>query len=216
MLMVRFYIKNIDYDTFVDKLMPFIEKWLLEKDNIFADAVKKLISKRGRPTTFSRTLISLLPNKNEFTAWLVPHFQEVLLEYLNTMLIDKGIIAKITELHIDHVIRKRSNQSVLKLEVTIASIDYEKTAENLAPMLMQKLAGTDTRTGRIVKMFSEKEGLSGNIAQAVIGAIPEAYRDELLAGILSEAKQEITEMANILIEENDLVARISNLSIKSI
>ena len=42
MLMVRFYIKNIDYDTFVDKLMPFIEKWLLEKDNIFADAVKNI------------------------------------------------------------------------------------------------------------------------------------------------------------------------------
>ncbi len=98
----------------------------------------------------------------------------------------------------------------------VASIDYEKTVENLAPMLIQKLAGTDTRTGRIVKMFSEKEGLSGNIVQAVAGAIPEAYRDELLAGVLSEAKQEITEMANILIEENDLVARISNLSIKSI
>jgi hypothetical protein len=209
----KFYIKNINYDTIVELTMPYVVQWLSEKDNLFYDILKSIISKKGKPSKFSKLLVSIIPKKTDMTAALLPHFDDVLVEYLNNLLMKNGVTAKITSIDFDSM--ERRQETMLKIEITIDNIDYDKTVEGLLPVILQKLSEKEEKSSRIAKILKSLDGLPGNMVKGALGAIPKGQRDELAVMLLTEFRDELTETLNTVVNKNHIEAEISEIKFDS-
>ena len=55
MLVIRLYATDIDYNTVAEAVMPYIAKGLSDKENLFYDILKNVISKDdGKPSGISK------------------------------------------------------------------------------------------------------------------------------------------------------------------
>ncbi|MDD3173916.1 MAG: hypothetical protein PHF63_09675 [Herbinix sp.] len=214
MLKTKIYLKEINYNTLVDLMMPFIEKWLTEKDNIFYNIFSKMISNNGKPTKLSKFLVSVIPNKSNVAASILPHFNEVLIEYLNNLLIKNGIAVRITSIKIESI--ERRYETMLRIEINIDEIDYEKTIDNLLSVMIQRLSEKEDKSGKIGRLLLSLNGLPNQVLKAAIGAIPKEQRDELAASIISEYKEELADILNSIVSQNNIKAEISEINIHSI
>lgn len=212
MIRIKLYLKDINYNSFVDIVMPYLLKWLSDKDNVFLDVFSKMISKNGKSSSFSKFLVSLIPNKERLVASILPHYDTVLIEYINDMLKKNNIIAKVKK--IDFMNVKGSNKDMLKIEVAIKDIDYEQTIVNLTPVILQKMAEQDSKASKIAQLLLSREELPVNILKAAVGAIPKEQRDELISEIFMEYKEEITESLNMVITNNNIKAELFNINMK--
>ncbi len=211
MLITKVYLKDIDYHTVVDIAMPYIVKWLSEKDNFFYEMLKNIISRKGKPTVFSKILISVLPKKSDMAASLLPHFDDVLIEYCNNLLVEKNMIAKITSISMNSI--ERRHETMLKIEVKIDDIDYEKTAVNLLPVLLERLNEKDDKSRKLVRTIRNMNELPEQVLTAAIRAIPLWKRDELVAFVLTEYKEEVSDMLKAVIIKNNIKADIKDFKI---
>lgn len=213
MLVIKIFAKKINYNTIVEIAMPYITQWLSEKDSLFYKIIKNTISKNGKATAFSKVLVTILPKKNNMAASLMPHFDDALIEYANSMLEEKQVIAEITSLKMDSIERRKVK--MLKIEVKVDHIDYEKTVDNLLPMLVQKLSEKDEKTKRVADIISGLGELPRNMLQAALGVIPVDQRDDLIAQILSQYNKELIEILNSVVEKNQIEAEISDIKIEA-
>ena len=85
MLRVEAEVKEINYDSLTELLMPYLVTWLTSQDSRFYGLISKFISKEGKPNRLSKFLISSIPKKTELAVWILPRFKELLLEYVNTL-----------------------------------------------------------------------------------------------------------------------------------
>ncbi|HWT76917.1 MAG TPA: hypothetical protein VN258_19625 [Mobilitalea sp.] len=212
MIRVRFYLLDINYHSLVDSVMPYLTKWLSEKDNLFFDAFSKIISKDGKSSAFSRFVVSLIPNKEHLISSILTHYDELLTEYVKDLLKNNHIIAKLKGIHFEAV--EGSRKDMLKVEFAIEDIDYEQTILQLIPQLMQKMAEQDGKSGKLVRLLQRYNELPQNVLMAAIGAIPKEQRDKLLAEILMEYSEELTGALNMMIAKNNIKAEISNMNMK--
>jgi hypothetical protein len=214
MVIVRLYVKDIDYNTVFDTAMPFIAKGLSDKDNIALDVFKNIISNQGKPSGLSKLVVSLIPNKDGVAVSVLPHYEEELIKFLNDLLRRNNIIAVIKTLSLKTV--ERSQGKMLRIEVTIDDIDYEQTVTNLAPTVLLKLTEQEGKAGKVAQILMEQNELPGNVLKAAMGAIPKQLRDELLADILMEYRQDLTGVLNELITKNNIKAEIKDIKILSL
>jgi hypothetical protein len=208
------YAKNIDYNTIVETAMPYLANWLSEQDNFFYEILKKMISKKGKPTAFSKILVTLMPKKSEMAAAILPHFDDVLIEYLNNNLIKKYASARISSLKMDTV--ERRNDTMLRIEIKVEDIDYEKSASALFPLLLSKLSDKDEKTQKIAHLIEGLGELPNQVILAALGAIPVQQRDELAVKILSEFDLELVTTINSIIEGYHMKANVTNIKVDSI
>lgn len=211
MLKAELYLKDINYNSITDIMMPYLAKWLSEKDNTFLDLFKNIISKKGKPSGFSKFLINIIPGKDYLVASIISNNEGVLVEYLNELIQKNGVIAVIREINFDTV--EGSKKDMLKIEVTIDAIDYEETIVNLAPMLLQKMTEQEGNTSKLAQLLIKTKDLPCDVLKAAIGAIPKEQRDELLANILTIYKQELSESLNEAITKNNIKAEIKDFNI---
>lgn len=214
MIRAKVYAKNINYNTLVELLMPHIVKWLSDKDSFFYDIFAKMISNKGKPTKFSKLLVSVIPNKTDMAATILPHFDDVLLEYLNSLLVQNNIVAKIISIKTDTL--ERNHETLLKIEINADEIDYEKTMEYKLPIILQKLSEQEEKSGRLAKLILGLNELPTQVIKAAVGAIPSEQRDDLAVAFLTEYKIELKEMVNTIITNNNVKAEISAIKIDSI
>lgn len=214
MIRAVFYVKDIDYQMLIDTMMPYIEKGLTKKDNPASDLFSKLISKNGKPTKFSNFMVSLIPKKDEMVACLMPHFDEVLIQYLNSMLSDHGIPAKVTGFKTDSITRKQ--ESLLRFVVVIDSIDYEAAAQNLLPTLLSKLMEKQDSAGRIGHLLFGMKELPAAMVKAAIAAIPPLQRDDIAAAVLTEYREDLRKYLNEVIIRKEIKASIRKIKIESV
>lgn len=213
MIKAKFYVKEIDYNAMIELAMPFIAKGLSDKNNFFFDVVTGIISKNGKPTGFSRLLLSLIPNKDGVAASILPHFDEVFIEYLKEQLRKYRIVARIRSIKFETI--ERSHRKMLKIEITVEEIDYEQTIKNLAPVILQTLSEKEDKAGKLAKLLLGLKDLPANMLTAAIEVIPKWQRDELLADILMEYQEELTGTLNALAENNNVKAEISEIKVVS-
>lgn len=213
MIRTEIFIKNIDYDTLVRIMMPYLEKGLTEKDNLLTGLFAKIISKDGKPTKFSNLLLSLIPKKEDMVACILPHFDELLIELMNSQLEKNKIIARVTNLAIDSLTGK--NGKALRLRLEINSIDYEKTIENLMPYLLQWLSEKAHSVGRIGGLLLEWKGLPVTMVKAAIGVIPVNQRDEIVVALLTEYRKELKSFLNEMLVRNHISAEICKIVIEN-
>lgn len=214
MIKAVFYLKDIDYQTLIDTMMPFIEKGLSKKENPVTNIFSKLISKNGKPTRFSNFLVSLIPKKDEMVACLMPHFDEVLVQYMSGLLSEHGIPAKVTGLKTDTFTRKQ--ESLLRLCVEIDAIDYQTAVQNLLPSLLITLSNKQDGTGRIGHLLLGIKELPVTMVKAAIDAVPPQKRDDLVATVLTEYREDIRKYLNEMIVSKQIKAEIRKIKIESV
>lgn len=214
--MIRFHIyaRNIDYNAFIELAMPYIVKWLSEKDNFFYEILKKIISKKGKPTAFSKILVTLLPKKAEMAAAILPHFDDILMEYLNNSIIPKYASAEVVSMKMDTI--ERRHDTMLRIEINIDDINYEKTAEALLPTLITKLSDKNETSAKVARLLKDLGELPNQVLAGALGAIPEKQRDELTAKILTEFADELVTMLNSVVTANNIKADISDIKVDSL
>ncbi len=209
----RLYINNIDYDTLVEMLMPYIDKALSEKDNPLYGIVNRVINNDGKPSKFSKFLFSVIPDKSNMVALIFPYFDELMIKYTNELLIRNNLSAKIMSIKIKNC--EGGQKAMLKIEIKLDEIDYEKTAENLLPQIIQKLSEKEDQSGKLGRFLLKFNGLPNQVLKAAIAAIPIEERDALVVAFLSEYKEEIITACNEMITQNNVQANISEMKFGS-
>lgn len=213
MIRTRLYFSNIDYDTLVEILIPYIDKTLSEKDNPFYGLVNRAISKEGKPTKFSKFLLSIIPDKTNMVAFIFPYFDELMIKYTNKLLISNNLSAKVISIKIKNC--EGSQKALLKIEIKVDDIDYEKTAENLLPQILLKLSEKEDQSGKLGRFLLQLSGLPNQVLKAAISAIPSEQRDSLVTAFLSEYKEELKAAFNDVIIQNNIQANISEIKFSS-
>lgn len=211
MLRVRLYLKDIDYISILNLVMPYMEKWLSKNNNTLLELLKNLISKEGKPSGFSKFIVNILPCKDNILTSVVSNNGAVFTAYLNDLLRKNGIVVCIEKLYVVTV--EGSKNDMLKVEVTIDAIDYEETMENLVPMILQKMSETENNTRKLAELLLSLNELPINMLKAAIGVVPRYQRDELLTKFLSLYTQEITEVLNSTLSKNNIKAEIEQINI---
>lgn len=214
MVIVKLYARNIDYNSIVNTAMPFIAKGLSDKDSLFFDILKNIISDHGKPSGLSKLLVSAIPQKDKIAATLLSDFKNTLREAVNEQIRKNNIIAEIKTLNFKTI--ERNQVKMLKIEITVDDIDYGQTAANITPTLLVKLAEQDSKAGKIVQLLMGMPDIPGNMVSAAIGAIPKDQRDTLFANILMEYRAELTDSLNKIIEKNNIKADIKSIKVTSV
>lgn len=214
MIRASAYLRNINYNALVEAVMPYIDKWLSDKDNLFYDTINKIISNNGKPSKFSKFVVSAIPKKTNLTASILPHFNSLLKEYLNNQLGREQISAKITRMKIDSM--EGSKESMLKIEIQIDEIDYEKTIDGLLPKLIQSLGEKEGQPGKLGDLLLKMKELPAQMIKAAIKTVPAEQRDGLLAAVLSEYKEELSDFLSSIAAQNNIKAEVSNLNISGV
>jgi hypothetical protein len=214
MLRAEVYSKNIDCYSLVEMVMPHIEKGLSNTENPLYHMASRVISKNGKPSKFSKFILSVIPKKEDMLVSILSHFDDALVEFLNKQLDVNNIAAKI--MSIKTGMFEGKVESMLKIEILIDEIDYGKTIDNLLPHMIQKLSEREDKSGKIGHILLDLRELPSEVMKAAIRAIPVKQRDALIAMILSEYKDEIADTLNAMIVKNNIEAEISDININSI
>ena len=213
MLIAKLYLYDIDYTSVADFAMPYLLKWCKDQDSLLLDFLAKLISKEKKASGFSKFVLSVIPKKEQLAATLISNHSAEITKYLNDTFIENGIVAVVKDL--DFLVLERSGKDMLRIELVLEDIDYEQTIMNLLPLIMQKLQEQEGEASRIAKLLFKWGDLPKNVLSAVIQAIPENQRDELLTSIFTEYKQELQGVLNEMIIKNEIKLKIRDIDLKS-
>lgn len=193
MLRLNAEVQDIDYDTLVDLILPF--------------------SKEGKPNRFTRFLVSKIPKKTELAVWILPHFNKILMEYINNLLEKYQVAALVKGLKAETV--ERGYKKMLRVEFIIDEVDYEKTVDNLLPIVLQQLAEKEDESSKLPKILLRLKKLPRQVLGAAVRAIPKEQRDEVTALFLNEYKEELTGTLNSILIKNSIKAEIKNIKVQA-
>ncbi len=211
MIRIKGEVKEIDYDTLFELIMPFLVSWLSDQNNKFYGLVTKLISNQGKPNRLSKLIVSAMPKKTELAVWALPHFDEMLVEYMNHITKKNGIVARVSDLKAQTI--ERSGKKMLRIEFLIDEVDYEKTAEDLLPIILQQLSEKEDSSSKLPKLLLSLKKLPRQVLGAAVRAIPKEQRDEITCLFLNEYKEELTGVLNDLLLQNSIKAEVQNIKI---
>jgi len=211
MLKIKAQVKDINYDTLIELFMPYLVAWLSDQDNKFYGLVSKLISKEGKPNRLSRFIVSALPKKTELAVRILPHFDDMLMEYINNQLDKNLVFARVKELKAETIVR--SSRAMLRIEFVIDEVDYEKTSDNLLPIILQQLSEKEDQSSKLPRILMSMKRLPRQVLGAAVRAIPKEQRDEVTSIFLNEYKEELTALVNTLLIQNNIQAEVRELNV---
>jgi len=209
----RLYIKNIDYLSVVERLMPVIARELSDLDNVFTDTIKKIISKNNKPRVFTKVLVSLIPNKDELAVSLLQQYSYDILLYANKALHNLMIIADIKSIKARTL--ERACGRLIKLEIQIGNIDYEQTAVNLMPMTFDVINKDNKMAGKAISIITKNYKFIEKMLRAALKELPEDEKNEMLVNILREFRKEIIDAVNQAIIRNGIKAELKDINFAS-
>lgn len=211
MIYIKGEVKDIDYDALLELTMPYLISWMSDQNNKFYSLMTKVISNKGKPNRLSKLIISALPKKTELAVLALPHFDEMLVEYINHIANKNGIVARVSDLKAQTI--ERNDKKMLRIEFLIDEVDYEKTAEDLLPILLQQLSEKEDSSAKLPKLLLSLKRLPRQVLGAAVRAIPKEQRDDITCLFLNEYKEELTSLLNNLLVQNSIKAEIQNLKI---
>jgi len=212
-IICRLYIKNIDYNSVVERLMPVITKELTELDNVYSTIIKKIISKNDKPRTLTKLVVAMVPNKDELAVSLLQQYSEDIRKYANNALRNLMINAEIKSLR-GRAVEKACGREI-RIEVTIDDIDYEQTAANLMPLVLNLIKKDNKMAEKALSIITKNYQTIESMLKAALKDLPAEKKDELLVSILKEFNGEIIDAANQAIEKNKIKAEIRDIEFQT-
>lgn len=213
MIICRLYIKNIDYLSVVERLMPFITRELSDLNNVFTDIIKNIISKNDKPRAFTKILVSLMPNKDELAVSLLQQYSYDILLYANKALHNLMIIAEIKSIKARTL--DKACGRLIKLDIQIDDIDYEQTAVNLMPMTLDMIDKDSKIAGKAISIITKNYKFIEKMLRAALKDLPDDEKNEMLVNILREFRKEIIDAVNQAIVRNGVKAELKDINFVS-
>lgn len=213
MIICRLYIKNIDYLSVVERLMPFITRELSDLSNVFTDIIKNIISKNDKPRAFTKILVSLIPNKDELAVSLLQQYSYDILLYANKALHNLMIIAEIKSIKARTL--DKACGRLIKLDIQIDDIDYEQTAVNLMPMTLDMIDKDSKIAGKAISIITKNYKFIEKMLRAALKDLPDDEKNEMLVNILREFRKEIIDAVNQAIVRNGVKAELKDINFVS-
>lgn len=213
MIICRLYIKNIDYLSVVERLMPFIARELSDLNNVFTDIIKNIISKNDKPRAFTKILVSLIPNKDELAVSLLQQYSYDILLYANKALHNLMIIAEIKSIKARTL--DKACGRLIKLDIQIDDIDYEQTAVNLMPMTLDMIDKDSKIAGKAISIITKNYKFIEKMLRAALKDLPDDEKNEMLVNILREFRKEIIDAVNQAIVRNGVKAELKDINFVS-
>lgn len=213
MIICRLYIKNIDYLSVVERLMPFITRELSDLNNVFTDIIKNIISKNDKPRAFTKILVSLIPNKDELAVSLLQQYSYDILLYANKALHNLMIIAEIKSIKARTL--DKACGRLIKLDIQIDDIDYEQTAVNLMPMTLDMIDKDSKIAGKAISIITKNYKFIEKMLRAALKDLPDDEKNEMLVNILREFRKEIIDAVNQAIVRNGVKAELKDINFVS-
>jgi len=212
-IICRLYIKNIDYLSVVERLMPFITRELSDLSNVFTDIIKNIISKNDKPRAFTKILVSLIPNKDELAVSLLQQYSYDILLYANKALHNLMIIAEIKSIKARTL--DKACGRLIKLDIQIDDIDYEQTAVNLMPMTLDMIDKDSKIAGKAISIITKNYKFIEKMLRAALKDLPDDEKNEMLVNILREFRKEIIDAVNQAIVRNGVKAELKDINFVS-
>jgi len=212
-IICRLYIKNIDYLSVVERLMPFITRELSDLNNVFTDIIKNIISKNDKPRAFTKILVSLIPNKDELAVSLLQQYSYDILLYANKALHNLMIIAEIKSIKARTL--DKACGRLIKLDIQIDDIDYEQTAVNLMPMTLDMIDKDSKIAGKAISIITKNYKFIEKMLRAALKDLPDDEKNEMLVNILREFRKEIIDAVNQAIVRNGVKAELKDINFVS-
>lgn len=211
MIITEIYVRKIDFDSLLRFMVPMLESGLANQSNPLLRMAAKVIARDGEPTGFASFFVNAMPKKEEIVAQLLPRFDEAMIQSLNTGMAEQGIRAEVSRIESKAIAVDR--ETILKFRLDMDHIEYESIIDYMLPGMLQKLSEKDSKLGRVLLGMDK---LPAAMLKAAIGVIPAGERDELVASILKEYKEDFINLLDSMLSEKNIKAEISRVEFEGI
>jgi len=105
---------------------------------------------------------------------------------------------------------------MLKVEVKIDDLDYEKIIKSKMPGILQELSKQDDKMSKLAHILIGLEDLPINMINAALGVLSKQEKEDLMVKIFTEYKDEIVNFINSKAHKNSISAEFIEINITTI
>lgn len=105
---------------------------------------------------------------------------------------------------------------MIKLDVVLDEIDYNKVIDFILPMLLSNLSKKDNKLGELFAIVSDVDEMTSDMLKAALNTLPQQKKNELIVSILTIYNEDIMNMINKVMDKNNISVSISQVGIENI
>jgi hypothetical protein len=98
---------------------------------------------------------------------------------------------------------------VIKLEIDINDIDYDRLIDQFLPVMLEKLRQSDHPASKLIA-----KGMPAPMAKMILKKLPQATKDQLTAELLNSNKSVITQFLKDIAAQNNIRLNIGDIRAK--
>lgn len=213
MLKLRVKFVRVDYDQIAQRLIPEALESSEEGNSLSMRLAGKLLVKDGEPSNLAKGVLKLIPRqaKSSIAYQLILRNREKIKETLNQNLIRELHGLFIENLQI--IDTNKEGYDVIKLEVTLNEIDYDKVFGQLIMKLLNILSQKPDSSGRLAQTFLALGEAPGEMVAAALSVLSQEAKDQLLIDLVGNSQSDIVERLNQALEQQGISAQVAKLKI---
>lgn len=213
MLKLRLELVRVDYDQIVQRLLPEALEGSAESTSFSMRLAGKLLVKGGETSNLTKGVLKLIPQqtKESFAYHLVLRNQERIRETLNQFLLrelDGLLIESLQILDTDKAV-----YDVIKVEVSLGEIDYDKVFGQLVMKLLANLSQKPDQSGRMARTFLALGDTPGEMVTAALSVLSQEAKDQLLVDLFSNCQEDVLASLNHVLEQQGISAQVAKLKV---
>lgn len=105
---------------------------------------------------------------------------------------------------------------MIKLDLVLDEIDYNKVIDYIVPKLVDNLIIKDNKLARLFTMISDVNTLSSDMLKAALDTLPQQKKNDLIVSLFTVYNEDIIEQINKLLTKNDIAVNISQVNAENI
>lgn len=187
MLRLVAYISDVCYLCILNLLIPGIEK-----------------------SATAKGIVKLVPHswKDEVALFITNFNKERIIKEINTQLKKRDIDISVAQIDLSKF--RTEGSRMLRLEVIVDEIDYNRLVKNTVPKLLETMAQSNDSKGALAKLLLEKN-LPVKMLTAALDTLTQEEKDELVVSIFNIFKGDIREALYKILEEQHISLDIEKL-----
>lgn len=105
---------------------------------------------------------------------------------------------------------------MIKVEIKINDLDYEKVVGNMIPKVLQILLEKGEKASKLARILTGLGEIPNDMIKGALSVLPKQTKDDLVVNILTEYSQEIVSYINSLALNNNISAEIVDINIENL
>lgn len=213
MLKLRLKLVRVDYDQIAQRLLPEALEGSGESTSFSMRLAGKLLVKDGETSNLTKGVLKFIPQqaKGSFAYHLLLRNQERIRETINQYLVRElngMLIESLQILETD-----RAVYDVIKFEVSLGEIDYDKVFGQLVKKLLANLSQKPDQSGRMARTFLALGDAPGEMVAAALSVLSQEVKDQLLVDLFSNCQEDVLASLNQVLEQQGISAQVAKLKV---